>query len=99
MRTIEIFSVYKIDSFIKKWRKAFPTLSIQKVDEPTSNCYVLFKYDTNKTMRCPFEAIHGAHKGFIEGWIKECNPQKILQPEELEHELRKLEKENNDDIH
>ena len=62
MRTIEIFSVYKIDSFIKKWRKAFPTLSIQKVDEPTSNCYVLFKYDTNKTMRFPFEAIHGAHK-------------------------------------
>ena len=53
MRTIEIFSVYKIDSFIKKWRKAFPTLSIQKVDEPTSNCYVLFKYDTNKTMRFP----------------------------------------------
>lgn len=83
MRTIEIFSVYKIDSFIKKWRKAFPTLSIQKVDEPTSNCYVLFKYDTNKTMRFPFEAIHGAHKGFIEGWIKECNPQKILQPEGL----------------
>lgn len=99
MRTIEIFSVYKIDSFIKKWRKAFPTLSIQKVDEPTSNCYVLFKYDTNKTMRFPFEAIHGAHKGFIEGWIKECNPQKTLQPEELEHELRKIEKENNDDIH
>lgn len=83
MRTIEIFSVYKIDSFIKKWRKAFPTLSIQKVDEPTSNCYVLFKYDTNKTMRFPFEAIHGAHKGFIEGWIKECNPQKYFSQKSL----------------
>ncbi|WP_294617708.1 hypothetical protein [uncultured Bacteroides sp.] len=50
-------------------------------------------------MRFPFEAIYGAHKGFIEGWIKKCNPQKILQPEELENELRKIAKENNDDIH
>lgn len=50
-------------------------------------------------MKFPFEAIHGAHKGFIEGWIKECNSQKVLQPEELENELRKIAKENNDDIH
>lgn len=42
MRTIEIFSVYKIDSFIKKWRKAFPTLSIQKVmNQPLIVMYYL----------------------------------------------------------
>jgi hypothetical protein len=94
MEAIEIFSVYKIDGLIKRWRKEFPSLSIRRIETPTSDCYILFKYGSVKNIRYPFEAIYGAQKGFIEGWIKECDSKKILQPEELEAELRKIAESN-----
>ncbi len=100
MEKVEIYSKCKLDNQIKQWRKKFPLLSIERINIPTEDCYVVFEYLSNKT-NCnnPFEAAINAQKGFIEGWIKKpFNKNRIFQPTEFEGYLQELTLKLRDEI-
>lgn len=96
MKSIDIFSVYKINGKIKQWKKMFPSLNINRTYVPSENSYVIFKYN-RINVEYPIEAVAGAQKGFIEGWInKPFSNSKIFQIEEFESKLKEMnEKANN----
>lgn len=99
METIRVYSVYKIDSLIKQWRTKFPLLSIDRIYIPSEDCYVIYKYGTKKNIEFPLEAVIGAQKGFVTGWIKKpFNDNRIFQPTEFEAKLQELTSKYRDEI-
>lgn len=90
MVVIRIFSIYKINRELKQWKKKYPQYQIEELEYPTKDCYVIYKYGTRNNVLQPIEAVKGAQKGFIEGFInKQFNSNRIFQPIEFEYEILK----------
>lgn len=90
MARIKIFSIYKINRELKQWKKKYPQHQIEILDYPAKDCYVIYKYNTVNNILQPIEAIMGAQKGFVEGFInKSFNLNRIFQPLEFEYEILK----------
>jgi hypothetical protein len=86
MKEIRIFSVYRISQDIKRWKKRFQYLNII-TDVPSDDCYVIFK-QLSSNIGYPIEALIGAQRGFVEGWInKRIHLSQIYQPSTFEVQL------------
>lgn len=94
MGKIKIFSVYNIDNIVAGWRRNYPEYEIERLTIPTKDCYVIFKYNLKNSAHHPIDAIIGAQRGYVEGFIKkEFSTTQIFTPMEFENVILKNESE------